>query len=225
VHDAVAADMLDRFGAMVIGESYYPNNYYFSSKPLRTVDDFTGLKTRSHSTVLADLLNGMGADAQFMAFSEVYTGLERGILDAAVSCGPCGAGLRWFEVTDYLVGPIVALGVTYISMNEDRWNEIPADLQAIIIEEADAHSDRNRALVTTEWTKSGVDDNVAGGMEYIEFTPEIKTALRKASIEQVIPNWVDRVGGVDTDAVRMYNTFVAPLLGVSIGADGQAVEN
>ena len=225
VHDAVATDMLDRFGAMVIGESYYPNNYYFSSKPLRTVDDFAGLKTRSHSTVLADLLNGMGADAQFMAFSEVYTGLERGILDAAVSCGPCGAGLRWFEVTDYLVGPIVALGVTYISMNEDRWNEIPADLQAIIIEEADAHSARNRALVTTEWTKSGVDDNVAGGMEYIEFTPEIKTALRKASIEQVIPNWVDRVGGVDTDAVRMYNTFVAPLLGVSIGADGQAVEN
>ena len=183
------------------------------------------LKTRSHSTVLADLLNGMGADAQFMAFSEVYTGLERGILDAAVSCGPCGAGLRWFEVTDYLVGPIVALGVTYISMNEDRWNEIPADLQAIIIEEADAHSARNRVLVTKEWTKSGVDDNVAGGMEYIEFTPEIKTALRKASIEQVIPNWVDRVGGVDTDAVRMYNTFVAPLLGVSIGADGQAVEN
>jgi len=225
VHDAVAADMLDRFGAVVIGESYYPNNYYFSGKPLRTVDDFAGLKTRSHSTVLADLLNGMGADAQFMAFSEVYTGLERGILDAAVSCGGCGAGLRWFEVTDYLVGPIVALGVTYISMNEDRWNEIPADLQAIILEETDAHSAKNRSLVTKEWTVSGVEDNVAGGMEYIEFTPEIKDALRKASIEQVVPNWVERVGGVDTDAVRMYNEFVGPLLGVMIGPDGQAVEN
>ena len=225
VHDAVSADMLARFGAVVIGESYYPNNYYFSGKPLRTVADFAGLKTRSHSTVLADLLNGMGADAQFMAFSEVYTGLERGILDAAVSCGGCGAGLRWYEVTDYLVGPIVALGVTYISMNEDRWNEIPADLQAIILEETEAHSAINRALVTNEWTISGVEDNVAGGMEYIEFSQEIKDALRKASIEQVVPNWVERVGGVDTDAVKMYNEFVAPLLGVAIGADGQAVEN
>lgn len=224
VHDAVSADMLDRFGAVVIGESYYPNNYYFSGKPLREVADFAGLKTRSHSTVLADLLKGMGADAQFMAFSEVYTGLERGILDAAVSCGGCGAGLRWFEVTDYLVGPIVALAVTYISMNEDRWNEIPADLQAIIIEETDAHSALNRSLVTKEWTVSGVEDNVAGGMEYIEFTQEIKDALRKASIEQVVPNWVERVGGVDTDAVKMYNEFVAPLLGVSIGPDGQAIE-
>ncbi len=225
VHDAVSADMLDRFGAVVIGESYYPNNYYFSGKALRTIDDFAGLKTRSHSTVLADLLAGMGADPQFMAFSEVYTGLERGILDAAVSCGSCGAGLRWFEVTDYLVGPIVALGVTYISMNEGRWNEIPADLQAIITEEADAHSAKNRALVTNEWTAEGVDDNVAGGMEYIEFTPEIKAALKKASIEQVVPNWVERVGGVDTDAVKMYNQYVGPLLGVMIGPDGQAVEN
>ena len=225
VRDPVSKDMLEKFGAVVIGESYYPNNYYYSGRPLRTVDDFSGMKTRSHSTVLADLINGMGADAQFMAFSEVYTGLERGILDAAVTCGVCGAGLRWFEVTDYLVGPIVALGVTYISVNEDRWNEIPADLQKIVLEETQIHSDLNRTLVTDEWVKEGVDENVAGGMEYIEFTPEIKDALRKAAIEKVVPNWVERVGGADTPAVQMYNQYVAPLLGVSIDANGNAVEN
>lgn len=225
VHDPVAKDMLEQFNAVVIGESYYPNNYYYAGRPLRTVDDFSGMKTRSHSTVLADLINGMGADAQFMAFSEVYTGLERGILDAAVTCGVCGAGLRWFEVTDFLVGPIVALGVTYISVNEDRWNEIPADLQAIVLEETKKHSDLNRKLVVDEWVKEGVDENVAGGMEYIEFTPEIKAALRTAAIDKVVPNWVERVGGADTPAVKMYNQYVAPLLGVSIDANGNAVEN
>ena len=225
VHDPVVKDMLDKFGAVVIGESYYPNNYYYAKRPLRTVEDFEGMKTRSHSTVLADLINGMGADAQFMAFSEVYTGLERGILDAAVTCGVCGAGLRWYEVTDYLVGPIVALAVTYISVNEARWNEIPADLQKIVLEETQIHSDLNRKLVTDEWVKEGVDENVAGGMEYIEFTPEIKDALRKAAIEKVVPNWVERVGGADTPAVQMYNQYVAPLLGVSIDANGNAVEN
>jgi TRAP-type C4-dicarboxylate transport system substrate-binding protein len=227
--DAVAApvkaDLLDKFGAVVIGESYYPNNYYYSGRPLRTVADFDGMKTRSHSTVLADLINGMGADAQFMAFSEVYTGLERGILDAAVTCGVCGAGLRWFEVTDYLVGPIVALGVTYISVNKGRWDEIPTDMQNIILEEGIKHQAVNRSLVTVDWVKEGVDENVAGGMEYIEFTDEIKTALRKAAMEQVVPNWVERVGGPDTDAVKMYNEYVAPLLGVSIDSNGQAVEN
>ena len=225
VAEPVKKDLLEKFNTVVIGESYYPNNYYYTGRPLRTVADFAGMKTRSHSTVLADLINGMGANAQFMAFSEVYTGLERGILDAAVTCGVCGAGLRWFEVTDYLVGPIVALGVTYISMNADRWNEIPADLQAIILEEAKIHSDINRALVTDDWVKEGLDDNIGGGMEYIEFTPEIKAALKKAAMEKVVPNWVDRVGGPDSDAVAMYNTYVAPLLGISIDSNGNAVEN
>jgi len=78
------------------------------------------MKIRSHSTVLGDLINGMGGDAQFVAFSEVYTALERGILDGAVTCGPCGAGLRWFEVADYLNGPIISIGVTYITINMGR---------------------------------------------------------------------------------------------------------
>jgi TRAP-type C4-dicarboxylate transport system substrate-binding protein len=223
VHEPTVKDLKEKFGAIVIGESYYPNNYFFSGRPLRTVADFEGMKTRSHSTVLADLVNGIGADAQFMAFSEVYTGLERGILDAAVTCGPCAAGLRWFEVTDYMVGPIVALAVTYISVNEDKWNEIPSDLQSIILAETKKHSDKNRALVKEAWDKKGIDDNVAGGMEYIEFSPEIKAALKKASMEQVVPNWVERVGGADSDAVKMFNEYVSPLLGISIDANGQAV--
>ena len=60
-------------------------------------------------------------------------------------------------------------------------------------------------------------------MEYIEFSPEIKAALKKASMEQVVPNWVERVGGADSDAVKMFNEYVSPLLGISIDANGQAV--
>ena len=226
--DAVREDMhriiSERSGGKVIGESYYPNNYYFAKKPLRTRDDFQGLKTRSHSTVLGDLIDGMGAEAQFVALSEVYTALERGRIDAAVSCGTCGSGLRWHEVSDYLVGPVIALGVTYLTMNQKRWDAIPADLQAIILEEAAKHTGENRRLVTTEWSIKGVDENVAAGMEYIEFTPELKDALRQASLTKVLPNWVERTGGPDSEAVRIYNEKVAPILKVRVNAEGQAEE-
>ena len=46
----------EQSNGIVIMENYYESNYYFSSKPLNTLDDFDGLKTRSHSTVLSDLL-------------------------------------------------------------------------------------------------------------------------------------------------------------------------
>ena len=45
----------------------------------------TSEKARSHSAVLSDWINGVGAQAQFVAFSEVYTALERGILDCGVT--------------------------------------------------------------------------------------------------------------------------------------------
>jgi TRAP-type C4-dicarboxylate transport system substrate-binding protein len=222
---SIRADLLENFGVVVIGESYYPNNYIYATRPVRTVSDFAGMKIRSHSITLADLIDGMGAEAQFMSPSEVYTGLERGILDAAVTCGSCGASLGWFEVADYLVGPFVALGVTYISINEDRWNEIPDDMQAIILEEGAANAAQNRELVVGDWAQKGIGENEAGGMEYLEFSSEIKAALKKASMEQVVPNWVDRVGGADTPAVAMFNTHVAPVLGVLIDSEGNANED
>ena len=221
IHDIIE----ERSNGIVLAESYYGNNYYYIGERIETRADLAGLKIRSHSTVLGDLISGMGADAQFVAFSEVYTALERGILDAAVTCGPCGAGLRWFEVADYLVGPIISIGVTYITINKDRWDDIPADLQAIMREEAQRYQDENRRLVVDVWDPKGIEDNVAGGMEYVEFTPELKAALKQASLDVVVPNWVDRNGGPSSDAVKMFNDLVAPILGVSIDSNGKAVLN
>ena len=215
----------DRSNGIVLAESYYGNNYYYTSKPIRSPADLEGLKVRSHSTVLGDLINGMGGSAQFVAFSEVYTALERGILDGAVTCGPCGAGLRWFEVADYLNGPIISIGVTYITINKDRWDEIPADLQAIMREEAMKHQVENRRLVENVWDPLGITDNVAGGMEHIPFSQALKDAQRQAAIDVVIPNWVNRTGGPDSEAVKMFNDFVGPIIGVTIDSNGKAISN
>ena len=226
VIDATRADLHriieEQSNGIVIMENYYESNYYFSSRPLNTLSDFEGLKTRSHSTVLSDLLGGMGADAQFMAFADVYTALERGVLDAAVSCGTCGSGVRWYEVTDYMVGPIVAIAVTWITMNKDLWESIPPDLQAIIKEEGARHQRTSREWVETVWAQEGIDENTAGGMEYVEFTPEVQEALYQAGRNNVLPKWVERTGGPDSEAVRIYNEKAAPIVGVRVGADGQA---
>ena len=212
----------EQSNGVVIMENYYESNYYFSSKELNTLSDFEGLKTRSHSTVLSDLLAGMGADAQFMAFADVYTALERGVLDAAVSCGTCGSGVRWYEVTDYMVGPIVAIAVTWITMNKDVWESIPPDLQAIIKEEGERHQRTSREWVETVWAQEGIDENTEGGMEYVEFTPEVKDALYQAGRNNVLPKWVERTGGPNSEAVQIYNDKVAPILGIRVGPNGQA---
>ena len=80
-----------------------------------------------------------------------------------------------FGSSDYLNGPIISIGVTFITINKDRWDEIPADLQAIMQEEALAHQVENRRLMEAVWDPAGITDNVAGGMEFVEFSQDLKT--------------------------------------------------
>ena len=44
-----------------------------------------------------------------MAFAEVYTALERGILDGGVTGANAAYGQRWYEVTDYMAGGLPLL--------------------------------------------------------------------------------------------------------------------
>ncbi len=101
--------------------------------------------------MLSDIREGMGTDPQFMTLADVYTALERGVLDAAMSCGTCGSGVRWDGVTDYIVGSIVAIEVNWITMNKDFYDSIPADLQAILKEEGERHQRTSRDWVETIW--------------------------------------------------------------------------
>ena len=75
------------------------------------------------------------------------------------------------------------------------------------------------------WDPAGITDNVAGGMEFVEFSQELKDALLQASIDVVIPSWVDRNGGPDSEGAKMFNEFVGPIVGVTINADGSASAN
>ena len=86
-------------GGQVVFRNFYPSQYFYSKRSLQTIEDFEGMKTRVHSPVLGDLISALGADDQTMAFAEVYTALERGILEAGVTAA--SAGIRAEVVRGY----------------------------------------------------------------------------------------------------------------------------
>ena len=70
-----------------------------------------------------------------MAFSEVYTALERGILDGGVTGANAAYGQRWYEVADYMAGPLPLFTVENATFNYDVWQELPEDFRQILWEE------------------------------------------------------------------------------------------
>lgn len=222
MHPELEKMVLDETGGVVLNHNWFAGNdqFFFSKKPLRTLEDFDGLKTRSHSAALSDWIEGMGAEAQFIAFSEVYTALERGILDAGVTGADPGYGQRWYEVTDYLNGPLKSILSTNNVLNRTVWESIPADLQQIIIEEG-AKSELEQIRLAAIQIEVGTERNIRAGMELVEFSPELADhSLNVAVMQHVVPGWLRRLGYTEGPVIDLFNEKVGMLVGVKIEADG-----
>ena len=223
----IEALVLAETGGVVMNHHLFSGNdqYFFCRDKVTTLDDFKGKKTRSHSAALSDWIEGMGASAQFIAFSEVYTALERGILDCGVTGADASHGQRWYEVTDYMIGPLISWPFVNNVINADKWNSIPADLQNILIEEA-AKSELEALRIGSIQNEMGLVKNQAEGLEFIPFSEAMQDqSLNGAVMERVLPNWVKRVGsGTHPVITDIFNPLLGPLVGLKIEADGSVTK-
>jgi TRAP-type C4-dicarboxylate transport system substrate-binding protein len=164
-----------------------------------------------HSVALASLVAGLGGEPLTIAFAEVYTALERGTLDAAISGTKPGYGLRWYEVSKYLVGPISMRPHVALAINKDIWKRLPPDIQSIMKEDAEKLVEAKSFEAIEAWNVEGVEKSVEKGMEHQPFSPEVQAVIKEVLRTKVVPDWVKRAGGAE--AARLFNEIIAPLVG------------
>jgi TRAP-type C4-dicarboxylate transport system substrate-binding protein len=201
----------ERANAVLLAMAVYPDQAIYSKRPVRKLEDFKGLKTRVHSVALASLIAGLEGEPLTVAFAEVYTALERGTLDAGISGTKPGFGLRWYEVSKYLVGPISMRPHVALAINKNVWKRLPQDLQAVLKEEAEAVVEGKAFEAIEVWNQEGIDRNVEKGMEHQPFSPEVQASIKEILRAKVVPDWVRRAGG--QQAAQRFNEVIAPLVG------------
>ena len=220
--DQVIKDELD---AQVLMRNWIAGDdqFFFSNQRLETPEDFQGLKTRSHSSELSDWINHMGAAAQFMAFAEVYTALERGVIDAAVTGANPGLSQRFYEVAEYMNGRLFSFNSTTNVVNGDVWDSIPADIQQIMLEEG-AKYELEALRLTAIHNVTGITRNTEAGLELVEFGPEAQALSKRAAAESVLPNWLQRLGYPDEgqNVVDVFNEKIGPFVGLEVQRDESA---
>ena len=145
------------------------DQFFFCKQGITELADFEGRKVRSHGSALSDWIEGFGANAQFVAFAEVYTALERGILDCGVTVAFAAHAQRWYEVTDYMVGPLSSQLLNTVIVNREVWEGLPSDIQQIILEEGARH-ELESIRVTPAWNEVWIQRNIDAGLEYQEFS-------------------------------------------------------
>lgn len=102
-----------------------------STRPLRSIEDFKGLKIRI-TGAYADLLRKIGASPMFLPGGELYMALKRGTVDAVTWSIDGYLSLKFYEVAKYINVPGLSDHVcSHFLINPGSWEALPDDLKQI----------------------------------------------------------------------------------------------
>lgn len=91
--------------AGLVGLSWYDagaRNFYNSKRPVTKLEDLKGLKIRvQESQIMMNMVSALGASATPMAYGEVYSGLQTGVIDGAENNWPSYDSVSHYEVAKY----------------------------------------------------------------------------------------------------------------------------
>lgn len=105
------------------------------NKQINTMEDLKGLKLRvMTSNVIQETITGLGANVTTMAYNEVYTGLQNGVIDGEEINITSAAFQKHYEVIKYINNMgLYPFPAVYV-VNGDYWNKLSAEDQQLIEE-------------------------------------------------------------------------------------------
>lgn len=109
------------------------------TQPVDGPDDLEGRQIRASGDIIMNEVESLGAVPVPMPLSEVYEGLQRGVIDCAVLEPPSHIAFGVWEVAPYYVPVQLTMRLSApLVINTDVWNSLPAEAQQIMQESAAA---------------------------------------------------------------------------------------
>jgi TRAP-type mannitol/chloroaromatic compound transport system substrate-binding protein len=173
------------------------------NKEINSVADFKGLKMRLPG-IGGKVLEKAGGAAVLVAGGEIYTSMERGVIDATEWIGPYHDYKMGFKkVAKYYYTPGWHEPGTQFEffVNKQKYNSLPKNLQAII----EIASKRAQIWVLAEFDKQNaiyLDKLVSEGVQIKEFSKETLDVLRGYT-EEVLKEMI----GDDPLSKEVYESY------------------
>jgi TRAP-type C4-dicarboxylate transport system substrate-binding protein len=219
---------LAKFGSQIVAIYPFPAQVIWCRQPVSSLADLKGRKIRTFGASLNDFVTAIGAQPVSIGFPEVYSALERGVADCAVTGTGSGNAAKWYEVTSSIYNLSVGWAVAAYYVNTAWWNKLDQPTRDLI-------SATMKEVELAQWklgaeaTQDGLDCNAgktAGckihtlvtekPMKVVDATAEDKATLKKIVETTIIPGWVKRCGA---RCGEIYNEVVAPITGLKFTAN------
>jgi TRAP-type C4-dicarboxylate transport system substrate-binding protein len=200
-------------GGKPISSLAFTTQLLWSKFAVNDLSDLKGKKIRVFAKGQADFFAALGATPTSIPITEVYSALERGVVDGAVTGAEVANGFKYEEVcthvTDLLLGP----GAGFAVVSQRAWDALPDDMRG----EFEALLPEMRKMswsVTRDDDRTNLEALISRGIKpTVPAKPEWVPVLKKIAEESVVPAWAQRVG---PDGVAAFNKAIAPIVGFTI---------
>ena len=111
--------------------------HFFTVKPVAAIGDLKGMKLRvSNDPVMNGMVEGLGANPTVVAFGELYSALQTGVVDGAEQPIANYKSNAFPEVANNLILDGHTLGAVQAVITDNAWNKLTENQQAAVMEAA-----------------------------------------------------------------------------------------
>lgn len=154
------------------GLCYYDagsRSFYTSNKAIRTPEDLNGLKIRVMNNQMAiNMVNALGGSATPMAYGELYTAIQQGVVDGAENNPPSFVSSNHYEISKYYI--------------LDQHSSVP-DVLLIGTKQWEKLSEQEK-----QWVQESADESAQAQKQFwAESVEECMKIVKEAGVEVIIP--------------------------------------
>ena len=172
----VAEAALRAKGVEPIAWGVYPRRQIVMRAPVKGLADFKGKKVRTAGGLEAEYLKLWHAVPSFVVWAEVYPAAQRGIVDGVMTATVAIETAKLYEVAPHFVKIDGPENHFYVSVNQQAFKALPADLQTTV-------KQVGRAWMT-KWETAIVRGEDVKALERMQARGQVKSVVALTDAER-----------------------------------------
>jgi TRAP-type C4-dicarboxylate transport system substrate-binding protein len=183
-----------------------PKYLFFVTKPIKTMEDLKGTRVDAVGRTEGKIVQLLGGSPQVVPFPELYSGLERGIIDGGLLATGGVSALRLQEVLKYFNDFPFGMAPGFMVMNKAKWEKLPADIQKQIEPLCGEYASN---LHGTAWDSEEITGRkalAAKGVLPYHMTPD-ETKRWGEVLAPLAKDWINEMEGKGLPGQKMYEDY------------------
>lgn len=223
--DVVAREFEQKYGVHLVGMFSYPSQQFWCNKPINTLDDLKGLRTRVYGSSLGDFVKGIGGVPVTIAFGEVVPALQKGVADCGITGTLPAYDAKWREVVTHIYKAGLGWGPSFIAMNKRKWDSLDKPTQAFLTKQfadfeakawAGVKENDEQGFICNTGKGGKCRFGEPGGMTVVEPSAEDKKKMKDVVEKFVLSSWAKRCGDA---CVKKWNDTIGKVVGMKAKAE------